>query len=328
MSSRNSSVCVCGGAVHFLLASQQPCWLNYSVIRLMGLKAACHEGLELMHGCVTLLTGLCEKTALTWQEQWARHPGGRVHLCFLAVSHLPANWTNSAMPARIPVGIVLSSTESLSFDAGYWIVQYWRRMSKWTGISLSLGGKTIMYELFLESLEMVWKPQKGRVCVSGKLQIYSVIKTSKVRQLTGSIKAEPKLSRCRESVLISEWSYENKMKEHIKLQYILHVSACSGSQDLSSREKGYMWVEICADSVKCKFFESEAVGSLLSRGWVHGHSRPRSVFVSVMTLLMTWVAGKAAQPNYTCRHVSLYLTRFALSVLRLFVTCLFIIFLA
>lgn len=33
-----------GRGVHFLPSSQQPCWLDYSIIRLMGLKAACHVG--------------------------------------------------------------------------------------------------------------------------------------------------------------------------------------------------------------------------------------------------------------------------------------------
>lgn len=133
--------------------------------------------------------------------------------------------------------------------------------------------------------------QKG---VSGKLRIYSVIKTSRVRQLTDSIKAEQKHSSCCASLLMSEWSYENEMKEDIKLQYILHVSACSGSQILSFRGKGYMWVYVGGDSCvsKCKCFESEAVGLPLSWGWVHGHSRPRSVFTSLMTLLMSWMAGK------------------------------------
>lgn len=105
--------------------------------------------------------------------------------------------------------------------------------------------------------------QKG---VSGKLHIYCVIKTSRVRQLTDSIKAEPKHSSCCESALISEWSYENEKKEHIKLQYILHVSACSGSLSLRCGGKGYMWVHMGGDLCisECKCFESEV--SLSTRG--------------------------------------------------------------
>lgn len=57
--------------------------------------------------------------------------------------------------------------------------------------------------------------ENHRKGVSGKLQIYSVIKTSRVRQLTDSVKAEPKHSSCREGALMTEWSYENEMKEHI-----------------------------------------------------------------------------------------------------------------
>lgn len=44
-------------------------------------------------------------------------------------------------------------------------------------------------------------PKRG---VSGTLQIYRVIKTSRLRQLTGSIKTEPKYGSWRENTLMSE----------------------------------------------------------------------------------------------------------------------------
>lgn len=48
----------------------------------------------------------------------------------------------------------------------------------------------------------------------------------------------------------------------MKLQYILHVSACLGSRSQSCRGKGYMWVYVGGDLCvsECKCFECEAVG--------------------------------------------------------------------
>lgn len=104
--------------------------------------------------------------------------------------------------------------------------------------------------------------QKG---VSGKLHIYCVIKTSRVRQLTDSIKAEPKHSSCCESALISEWSYENEKKEQATV-YFACVCLFGKSEPVLRRKGGYMWVRMGGDLCisECKCFESEV--SLSTRG--------------------------------------------------------------